>query len=125
LRSELIRTKYEGLELPSQHGKCMSAMCKIADKNAQDADCPKKCANIGEVSTRTPYRNLGNKTIVRNATARRTSVANDAEFLRTEYRLKAGKGAARVFHALDYVVDVLEVFPNESVYTWIFCNRFK
>jgi hypothetical protein len=45
---------------------------------------------------------------------------NDVEFFHTKSHLKTGEGAARILHALDYAIDILEVLPNEEANTGIF-----
>jgi hypothetical protein len=51
-------------------------------------------------------------------------VAKNSDFAGAKEGFVSRECTTTVFHLLNNSIEVLEVFPNESAYTWVFGNGF-
>ena len=80
--------------------------------------------DFSESLTWTPVGNLRDFGLVRSVSFICTEVSNNDHFQDTEDALGAGPCAADIYHSLDKVGKVLEVFPDEPADAWVVGNSF-
>ena len=74
---------------------------------------------------RAPIDNLVNLNRVQNLTFRSANLAYNCDFMSADKQLLTGKSSSTIFHMLHYLINILEVFPNEAVNAAIFWNSLE
>ena len=103
----------------------MSKVGKILDENTDNSYHSEECMFFGKVGTGAPIDNLVNLNGVQNATFRSADMAYNCDFAGADKQLLTGKHSSTIFHTLYYLINILEVFPNEALNAAIFQNSLE
>jgi len=96
---------------------------EVLDPNVHVSCDAEECADISEVLAAGPVADLVNFGVVRNATFIIALVSKDGDCRDCDEELHRGDGGSSTEEPVEYMVDVIEVLPNEAMDLWVSKDR--
>ena len=110
----MLFTPYEGGALASKVDEWASNGRVALDPNAHVAGDAKKGADVGEVLAVRPVPDLGHLGVIRDAAFIVALVSEDDNFRDGNEELLRGDGGTSTEESMEYSVDVVQMFPDET-----------
>ena len=100
----------------------MSEVGEVPDEYSDNSYHSEECADLRKVGAGAPIDNLVNFNGVQNTTFGGTNMAYNCDFASTYKQLLTGERSSTIFHMLHYLIDILEVLPNEAANSAVLRN---